>query len=93
MSHTHIVTKPVDMDNAIAHNHQLNTPSQKPENRNEFFEMIKSGKAFNYAVFKCFPKECIKQEVKKVLIRLRLIGGGNVNCGIQIYQKIRRNTK
>lgn len=75
MSHTHIVTKPVDMDNAIAYNHQLNTPSQKPENRNEFFEMIKSGKAFNYAVFKCFPKECIKQEVKKVLIRLRLIGG------------------
>lgn len=76
LSHTNIVTKPVDIDNAIAHNHQLNKPSQKPENRNEFFEMIKSGKSFNYAVFKCFPKECIKQEVKKVLIRLRLIGGG-----------------
>ena len=65
MSHTHIVTKPVDMDNAIAHNHQLNTPSQKPENRNEFFEMIKSGKAFNYAVFKCFAERMYKTGSKE----------------------------
>jgi len=74
--HTRIFTKPVDIDNAIAHNHQLKVPSKKPENRDEFINMIEHGKLFNYAVFKCFPKECIKQEVKKVLIHLRLMRGG-----------------
>lgn len=28
------------VDNAIAHNHQLKVPSKKPENRDEFFNMI-----------------------------------------------------
>ena len=85
--HTRIFTKPVDIDNAIAHNHQLKVPSKKPENRDEFFNMIEHGKLFNYAVFKCFPKECIKQEVNKVLLHLRLMGGGKVSYEIQIRLK------
>ena len=76
LSRSKIVTKSVDIDNAIAHNHQLNIPSKKPKNRDKFFNMIENGSPFNYAVFKCFPQECIKQEVKEALIRLRLMGGG-----------------
>ena len=76
LSHSRIITKPVDIDKAILHNHQLKAPSKKTENRDKFFDMIENGKSFNYAVFKCFPKECIKQEIKKKLIRFRLIGGG-----------------
>lgn len=76
LSSARIITKPVDIDNAIAHNHQLSNPSQKPENREKFFKMIQSGIDFNRAVFKCYPKECIKQEIKKGLILLRLVRGG-----------------
>lgn len=75
LSYAQISTKSVDIDNAIAHNHQLKNPSQKPKNRENFFKMIENGKGFNTAVFRCLPKECIKQEVKKVLLLLH-VGGG-----------------
>lgn len=87
LSSAQIITKPVDIDNAIAHNHQLKNPSQRPKNREVFFKMIDSGKNFNSAVFKCYPKECIKQEIKKCLIPLHLVGGGKVSYGIQICLK------
>lgn len=46
----------VDLDNAIAHNHQLSTPSIAPKSRAKFFRDIEKGMNFNGAVKKGFAK-------------------------------------
>lgn len=64
--------KNVDLDIAIMNNQQLSKPFVMPKSRANYFKNIKKGKSFNWGVFKCFPKECIKQDVKRVLIKLKL---------------------
>ena len=70
----------VDLDNAIAHNHQLSTPSIAPKSRAKFFRDIGKGMNFNGAVKRALPKECIKQDFKALLIKLHILpraaGGG-----------------
>lgn len=70
----------VDLDNAIAHNHQLSTPSIAPKSRAKFFRDIEKGMNFNGAVKRALPKECIKQDFKALLIKLHILpraaGGG-----------------
>ena len=66
----------VDIDNAIARNHQLKAPSVKPKERDAFLEGLENGEKFNKLVKKFYPKQCNKQELKKWLIRLHLLGGG-----------------
>lgn len=63
----------VDLDKAVMNNQQLKQPSTMLRNRKSFFESIKKGKSFNRGVFKRFPKECVKQDVKSFLIRLKLV--------------------
>lgn len=67
---------PVDLQDAIAHNHQLDYPSIKPQNRELFFENISGGMPFNRAVFRALPKKCIRQDVKSAMIKLHIINGG-----------------
>ena len=71
-----VVLITVDLEKAIQSNHQLEHPSIKPIMRHKFFVDIKNGKCFNSCVFRCFPKQCIKQNVKEALIRLKIIRGG-----------------
>lgn len=82
----------VDLDNAIAHNHQLSTPSIAPKSRAKFFRDIEKGMNFNGAVKRALPKECIKQDFKALLIKLHILpraaGGGRVT-----YQVIIRKAK
>lgn len=68
----------VDLNNAVAHNHQLQYPSVMPNKRTEFFTDIKNGKKFNTVVRKCYPKQSMKQFVKSILIRTKIYGGGRV---------------
>ncbi len=63
----------VDLDNAIAHNHQLSTPSIAPKSRAKFFRDIEKGMNFNGAVKRALPKECIKQDFKALLIKLHIL--------------------
>lgn len=63
----------VDVGNAIAHNHQLEAPTDKPNNRAQFFSMLKNEKNFSAAVWKCYPKSCIRQMLKAVCLKLHLI--------------------
>lgn len=67
--------KDVDLDEAVKNNKQLKQPSIMLESRKSFFESIINGKSFNREVFKRFPKECVKQDVKSFLIKLKLIKG------------------
>ena len=62
----------VDLDKSIANNHQLKNPSKKPEGRGLFFRQLKH-KGFNKAVFRRFPRQCIRQDVKRILIKLKLL--------------------
>ena len=65
----------VDIKKAIASNHQLEYPSFKPKGREKFFDGLKD-RNFNSLVFRQLPKQCLRQDVKKVLIKLHIIDGG-----------------
>jgi coenzyme F420-reducing hydrogenase beta subunit len=62
--------EPVDLKKAIERNHQLEYPSNKPQNRDSFFAGIKKGKKFNVMTLRCMPHKCIRQDLKQILIKL-----------------------
>ena len=65
----------VAIKKAIANNHQLEYPSFMPTGREKFFDGLKD-RNFNSLVFRQLPKQCLRQEVKKILIKLHIIDGG-----------------
>lgn len=75
--------KNVDLNNAIAHNHQLKKPSIAPIGRRVFFENLHKGMSFNLAVFKALPKECISQNIRGILNKIKR--GGQMTYKITIY--------
>lgn len=76
--------KSVNIDNAIKSNHQLNHPSDMPKCRNEFFDEIESGEKFDKIVWRCLPKSSVKQFIKCILIKARIIDGGKSNYRIVV---------
>lgn len=62
----------VDVKNSIGQNNQLQYPSPMPKERVRFFDDMKKGKSFNAAVMRAYPKECLKQIVKELLIALHI---------------------
>lgn len=67
---------PVDAENAIVHNHQLERPSIKPETYDKFFESLQAGKGYREAVKIGLPRTYRNQQIKKILIKLRIMRGG-----------------
>lgn len=63
----------VDLEKAMENNHQLTHPSVLPSGRDKFFRKIKENKTFNKLVFQCCPKQCLVQDVKNVLIKMKII--------------------
>ncbi|MBQ6173913.1 MAG: Coenzyme F420 hydrogenase/dehydrogenase, beta subunit C-terminal domain [Clostridia bacterium] len=63
-----IITKPVDINNAVRKNNQLSRPSFPHKNRERFFKYLDEGKKFNRAVLLCLPKDCLRQGVKRTLL-------------------------
>lgn len=63
----------VSAEKAMQSNHQLVHPSPKPPVRMKFFREMKKGKKFNTVVFRCYPKQCVKQKVKSALITVGLL--------------------
>lgn len=57
-----------DRERMIRNNHQLEHPSRKPAVRARFFDLLGKGKTFNRAVFRCYPKQCMKQKLKAFLL-------------------------
>lgn len=66
----------VDLDIAIQNNHQLRHPSSLPKEREGFFADLRKGKRIKRAVFNAYPKVCIKQSAKELLIKMHLYSGG-----------------
>lgn len=69
-----IVKKPVDLETAISHNGQLDHPSLISKKRDHFFKMIDDGDNFDRIVWRLYPKEYVKQKLKKLLITLHIWG-------------------
>lgn len=57
----------VDVKQAKKHNRQLNAPSKMPEQRKQFFYLLKNSKNFKYAFRKCFPQKYIKVKIKQLI--------------------------
>lgn len=66
----------VSLEKAISCNHQLQKPSIAPKSRKDFFKVLEKKKDFSGAVFRALPKQCIKQNLKKMLLICKLIRGG-----------------
>ena len=64
----------VDLKSAAEENHQLLFPSTAPPGRKVFFDGINSGKSFNTMVAKVYPKICYRQNIKKLLMSLPIVG-------------------
>lgn len=63
----------VDIERAIEQNQQLREPSIMPKGRKQFFQALKNGRRFSIVVFQYFPKQCFKQDIKNILIKLKII--------------------
>lgn len=74
LNNAELQLKTVDIDKAVASNHQLEHPSVMPKGREKFFNGLKKQK-FNFSVFRQLPKQCLKQDIKQILIRTRLFKG------------------
>ncbi len=76
----------VDLNLAQQHNHQLSSPSVVPEQRNKFLKGIYLNKSIDSMVWRtCFVKS-IKQEVKKILMKLKIYRGVRAEYGISVKE-------
>ena len=69
----------VNLECAVAHNHQLRHPSVMPSKRDMFFYGIEKGIKFDKIFSKCYPGRYIKNTLKMILYKLKLYGGGVTN--------------
>ena len=72
----------VDLENAVQRNHQLRHPSELPQERKKFFKDLRKGKSFKQAVFSAYPKTCIRQNIKELLIKTKLYSGGAMSSPV-----------
>lgn len=63
----------VDLEKAIKANHQLEHPSMKCAKSEQFWQALKKGKKFNLLVLQQFPRQCMRQSVKRLLLSLKII--------------------
>lgn len=79
--------KDVDLDKAIERNGQLEHSSEKPNGYDNFCHGIESGKKFNSLVTKNLRKPCFRQDVKEILIKMKIIrGGGQSGIAVLPYE-------
>ena len=64
---------PADAQRAVETNHQLKAPSQKPACREQFFALYGQGVPYDKIMAKCYPKVFLKQRVKALLLKLKLL--------------------
>lgn len=76
---------PVDLQHAVSVNDQLREPSKKTRKHDIFFEKY-SKKGFNCATFYSLPFKCLKQRVKAILLKAKILSGG-VNYNISVIKQ------
>ena len=67
-----LVLYDVNIQQALASNGNLSHPSVAPSTRDEFFEKLSTGANYDKLVMKAFPKQCIRQNIKAMAIKLKL---------------------
>ena len=60
-------------EKAVQNNKQLIRPATKPQCYEAFFNTLEKKDNFSKTMFRCYPKECSRQNIKKTLIKLKLI--------------------
>lgn len=65
----------VDRVTAMEHNGQLNSPVSYNLKRDTFFKLLKQGKKFDYIIFKLYPNIFIRQYIKFILRKAKIIRG------------------
>ena len=76
LAHLNIMS--VNKDKALSENGQLTHPSQKPEGRDRFFKKIKIGANYDKTVFILYPRQCLRQILKGLAIKLKLYKPGGI---------------
>lgn len=66
----------VERVNAMEHNAQLNNPVKYNLKRDLFFELLGKGKKIDHIIFKLYPKIFIRQYIKLILKKAKIIRGG-----------------
>lgn len=64
---------PIDAETAKRANRQLTAPSAAPDAREKFFRILARTQNFSRAVSRCYPTVFLRQDLKRVLIRMHLI--------------------
>lgn len=83
-----LVLKDVDVENAVTKNAQLVSMARRPEERDMFFSQLKSGKNYKRVVHSCYPMVFMKQRIKEMLIRMKLLRGEKKVYRITYLQKV-----
>lgn len=77
---------PVDLQHAVSVNDQLREPSKKTKKHDIFFEKYPR-KGFNYATFYSLPFKCLKQRMKAILLKAKILSGGGINYNISVIKQ------
>lgn len=72
INNSNLVLHNVELEKAILANKQLQSPSDIPKSRDQFFKGISEGIKYNKIICKLYPKQSLKQTIKKFLIKFRL---------------------
>lgn len=77
---------PVDLDNAISNNSQLRCCPEMPFERNRFFNLFEKDVRYDKIMFKIFPRVFIKQMIKRILIKSKLLSySDGVVYNMEVY--------
>ena len=72
LSMANLELRDVDLEKAKIPNTQLRCPTKMTKEHDIFFRNFMRGKSFRWSVACVWPKRCIKQEIKRILIKLHL---------------------
>lgn len=65
----------VDVIKAVANNRQLTHPSPKPAKYDTFFDTLRKTRNFSKAVKKAYPDFCLRQDIKTILVKFKILRG------------------
>ena len=87
VENTSIELHDVNLANAIAHNQPLRQKNYEKKNRKKFLKLLEHNVNFQLAVWMCAPYKSLRQIIKIILCRLKLIHNVPSDYGITVYVK------
>lgn len=80
---TDVVLLDVELEKAVAANDPLREPTVKTDRRDHFFREYKN-ENFKSAVFHGLPNKYIRQIIKALLLKMKILQSGMINYGVAI---------